>query len=115
VLDRVVATREPLLAPILLQIEVVSGLRRLERLGSLRDGELGTIMAVVQNLSIEYHWDDAWLARALEVARATGASRIYDSLYFACAESIGATLYTCDAAFVRGFRDPPSNIVLVEG
>jgi predicted nucleic acid-binding protein len=79
----------------------------------LADGELEELLAAVADFSIEYQWDDAWLDRALEIARSIGASRIYDSLYLACAEANNATLYTCDASFVQAFGTAPSNIRLV--
>jgi len=51
--------------------------------------------------------------RALEIARSIGASRIYDSLYLACAEAYGFTLYTCDESFARAFDGSPNGLTLV--
>lgn len=111
-LHNVLESNEEVFAPSFLRIEFLSGLRRLERRGSLGLGELEEMLAVVADFPINYRWDDVWLDRALAIAREIGASRIYDSLYLACAEAFEATLYTCDGAFAGSFRAPHPNIHL---
>lgn len=110
---RIVRSRESIYAPVLMASEFISTVRRLERLRRLTRGEADDRMAFFRRIPIEYQWDDAWLDRALDIAREIGASRIYDSIYLACAEAFDATLYTCDEAFADSFRSPHPNIRLV--
>lgn len=90
-------------APYLLQGEFVSTVRSLERRGLMSPERSREALEAFWALPIRYDWDSAWVPRALEIARSIGASRIYDSLYLACAESYGFTLYTCDESFARAF------------
>lgn len=104
-----------MVAPVLLQAEFVSSVRKLERRGQLSRDTAEYALRDFHALPIRYYWDDDWVPRALEIARSIGASRIYDSIYLACAESYGFVLYTCDASFVRAFRTPPPVLQLVAG
>lgn len=101
------------MAPYTLQAEFLSTIRGLERRARLSRGQAESIISDFWALPIRYDWDSAWVPRALEIARAIGASRIYDSLYLACAESYGFTLYTCDESFARAFGVQPPGLTLV--
>jgi predicted nucleic acid-binding protein len=113
-LATLVADAEDLIAPTLLQVEFGSTLRRLERLGKFTRTEADEVWRAFRDLPIVYRWDDAWVERAFEIARSIGASRIYDSLYLACAESASGALYTCDASFVRAFGVTSHHVHLVQ-
>lgn len=103
-----------MLAPYHLQIEFSASLSGLERRGRISRRAADVAFSTFEALPITYNWDEAWVRQAIELARAIGASRTYDSLYLACAEASGATLYTCDAAFARAADRLSSAIVLVE-
>lgn len=92
---------DSIVAPYHLQIEFSASLTGLERRRRISRYAADVAFSTFEALPITYGWDDAWVRRAIDIARAIGASRTYDSLYLACTESQGATLYTCDAAFAR--------------
>lgn len=100
-------------APVHLQVEFSAAVRSLERRGQISRAEGDEVFELFLAIFIEYLWDDTWVRRAIEIARAIGASRTYDSLYLACAEAQGATLYTCDAAFARAASRLSSAVELV--
>lgn len=105
---------ERIVAPYHLQIEFSGALRHLERRRLMPLGEGDHTFRTFESLPINYNWDDAWVRRAIDIARAIGASRTYDSLYLACAESLDATLYTCDAAFARACEGFSDRVVLLD-
>ena len=105
---------EEIVAPYHLQIEFSATLRSLERRGLTPLDEGDRTFRAFESLPITYNWDDAWVRRAIDIARAIGASRTYDSLYLACAESLDATLYTCDGAFARAASRTSPVIVFVD-
>ncbi len=112
-LARLTEAASLIVAPYVLQGEFVSTVRGLERRGRFARGVADRIIDDFWSLPIRYDWDPAWVPRALEIARSIGASRIYDSIYLACAESYGFTLYTCDESFARAFDNPPEGLDLV--
>ncbi|MBI2767630.1 MAG: type II toxin-antitoxin system VapC family toxin [Chloroflexi bacterium] len=98
----------------LLQSEFASNLRSLHRRGVIDTEARVSLWRAFRLLPIEHGWNDAWIERALEIAEAAGQSKIYDSLYLACAEAFGIELLTCDASFVRALgANPPSPVRLV--
>jgi predicted nucleic acid-binding protein len=113
-LDDWLDSGELIVAPYHLQIEFSATLRSLERRRLMTQEEADATFHTLESLPIEYNWDDAWVRRAIQIARSIGASRTYDSLYLACAESHGARLYTCDAAFARACGHVSSAIVMVD-
>lgn len=104
-----------MLAPYLLQSEFASATLSLERRGQLLRQERLEAWATFRSLEIEYRWDDAWVDRAIEIADGAGQSRVYDSLYLACAEAYGFDLLTCDASFVRALGPNPPGVVRLVG
>jgi predicted nucleic acid-binding protein len=112
-LDHLTESRALIVAPYLLQSEFISTVRSLERRGRLDPVLANRIIDDFWALPIRYDWDSAWVTSALQIARSIGASRIYDSIYLACAESYGFTLYTCDESFVRAFDALPPSVNLI--
>jgi predicted nucleic acid-binding protein len=89
------------LAPHLLDIEVLSALRRLlagQRIDSHRTEQLLTGLA---ELPAERYPHTPLLARIWELRNNFTA---YDAAYIALAEETGAILYTCDAKLAKGHR-----------
>ncbi|HKS90448.1 MAG TPA: type II toxin-antitoxin system VapC family toxin [Tepidiformaceae bacterium] len=113
VLDQLQTAEASMAAPYLLQAEFVSTVRSLERRGIMSAEHGRDAITTFWGLPIRYDWDPAWVPRALEIARSIGASRVYDSIYLACAESYGFTLYTCDDSFARAFDVRPHALRLV--
>ena len=112
-LDSLTESGTLIVAPYTLHGEFVSTARSLERRGRLDAGRADGIISDFWALPIRYDWDPNWVPRALEIARSIGASRIYDSLYLACAESYGFMLYTCDESFAHAFAAAPPGLHLV--
>lgn len=85
-------------APHLLDVEVVSALRRLVRDGSLDDEEAQAAIGDLMALDLQRHSHEALLERAWDLrANVT----IYDAAYVALAEALDATLLTCDSKLAR--------------
>jgi predicted nucleic acid-binding protein len=103
-LDRLTERAERLAAPTNVTLEFMSAVRQAERRGALQPQRGDVVIARLQALNVEFRWEDRWLPRALEVARAANLSAIYDPIYLACAESYGWPLYTCDRKFEAAMR-----------
>jgi predicted nucleic acid-binding protein len=85
-------------APHLLDVEVVSTLRRLVRDGSLDEEEAQAAIVDLMALDLQRHSHEALLERAWALrANLT----IYDAVYVALAEALDATLLTCDSRLAR--------------
>ncbi len=92
--------RTELVAPPLLAIEFGSSLRGLAARGRLTAVEARTCWSAFRDLGVALHFEIAWVERASEIAAAAGLSKVYDSIYLACAEALDAELVTCDEKFV---------------
>lgn len=103
-----------MVAPYLLQVEFRAAARSLERRGLMSRAEGERAISLFRLPPIRYSWDEVWPDRVMDIARSIGASRIYDSLYLACAEANEATLYTCDASFVRACGATSRHLRLVQ-
>jgi predicted nucleic acid-binding protein len=92
---------DSLIVPHLLDVEVVSALRRLtigQRIDAHRSEQLLTGLA---NLPAERFEHTPLLRRMWELRNNFTA---YDAAYIALAEATGSTLYTCDAKLRKGHR-----------
>lgn len=85
---------EDLHAPHLLDVEVLSALRRLVGSGDLLPGRAEEAIQDLGLLRIIRHSHLDFLTRAWELRQNFTA---YDAMYLALAESLDATLITCDA------------------
>jgi predicted nucleic acid-binding protein len=85
-------------APHLLDVEVVSVLRRFVRDGSLDEEEAQAAIGDLLALDLERHSHEALLERAWDL-RANVTT--YDAVYVALAEALDATLLTCDRRLAR--------------
>ncbi len=85
-------------APHLLDVEVVSALRRFVRDGSLDEEEAQAAIGDLMALDLERHSHEALLERAWNL-RANVTT--YDAVYVALAEALDATLLTCDSKLAR--------------
>lgn len=84
---------EDLHAPHLLDVEVVSALRRLVRTGELTAPRAEDAVDDLRLLLLARHGHEDLLARAWELRENVTA---YDAVYIALAEALDATLVTCD-------------------
>lgn len=94
-------------APHLLDVEVVSALRRFVRDGSLDDEEAQAAIGDLLALDLQRHSHEALLERAWALRANVTA---YDAVYVALAEALDATLLTCDSRLARA----PSTKMRVE-
>lgn len=95
VADRVLAPRESLHAPHLIDLEIAQVLRRWERTGALTPLRGEEALADLADLPLARYPHQLLLARVWSLrANATA----YDAAYLALAEALGATLVTRDAA-----------------
>ena len=93
--------------PHLLDVEVVSALRRLVRDGSLDHEDAEAAIGDLMALDLQRHSHEALLERAWAL-RANVTT--YDAVYVALAEALNATLLTCDSKLARA----PGSEVRVE-
>ena len=94
-------------APHLLDVEVLSAIRRHVLSGRLSPAAAGGAVDAVRELAVVRHGHDLLLERALELRDSVTA---YDGVYVALAEILGATLVTGDRRLSRaaGLRCPVS-------
>jgi predicted nucleic acid-binding protein len=86
---------ENLHAPHVLDVEVLSALRRLVRMGDLPAARAEEAIEDLQLLLLARHGHDDLLPRAWELRQNITA---YDAVYVALAEALDAALVTCDRA-----------------
>jgi predicted nucleic acid-binding protein len=101
-----IRTDADIIAPYLLQSEFASGIRGLEARNRIDEWERQRSWFTFRRLDIDYRWDDSWVERALEIAAEAGLSKVYDSIYLACAEAYGFELLTCDVRYARATHHP---------
>ena len=85
-------------APHLLDVEVVSALRRFVSDGSLDDDEAQEAIGDLMALDLQRHSHEALLERTWALRANITA---YDGVYVALAEALDATLLTCDGRLAR--------------
>lgn len=98
-----------LVAPQLLRYEVANAVRQLVRRGHLLSPEAAVAFSGFADLEIGFVDSPGWPERAFLIAQQFGHGAIYDAIYLACAEDLGAELWTRDRRFVESFGDarPP--------
>lgn len=85
-------------APHLLDVEVLSALRRFERSGEVPPGKVEQARADLLALPLERHPHTILVQRAWDLRRTVSA---YDAMYVALAELLEAPLLTRDARLAR--------------
>jgi predicted nucleic acid-binding protein len=93
-----VARSDELHAPHLLDVEVLSCLRRLQRADEFTDERGWQMLQALYELDVERHAHDDLLPRAWELRQNTTA---YDAMYLALAEALRAPLLTLDERLAR--------------
>ena len=84
--------------PHLVDVEVLSVLRRFAREGVIDEGEAESAVHDLLALDLQRHSHEALLERAWVLRKNVTA---YDAMYVALAEALSATLVTCDARLAR--------------
>jgi predicted nucleic acid-binding protein len=84
--------------PHLLDVEVVSALRRLARDGSIEAAEVAGVLDDLRALDLQRHAHEPLLDRVWALRENVSA---YDATYLALAEALDATLVTCDVRLAR--------------
>ena len=92
---------EDLHAPHLLDVEVISALRRLVRGGEVKADRASAAIDDLQLLRISRHGHVDLAPRVWELRQNLTA---YDAVYLALAESLDATVVTCDHPLARASR-----------
>ena len=80
--------------PHLLDVEVTQALRRCAATRVIDDGDATRALLALRDLDLERHSHEALLDRAWTLRRNVS---VYDAVYVALAEALGAVLLTCDA------------------
>jgi predicted nucleic acid-binding protein len=105
--------RVQLVEPAILFQEFANAAWLLQRRGLLLATEVDRRLAELEAMPLQVIDDPGWVARALAVARRFGQPRIFDAIYLACADDLGAELWTCDRRFVNSFGAArPANLKL---
>ena len=97
---RLVASDEDLHAPRLLASEVANAVWRKARLGEVERSRAGALIAMVPAMPVRWHMDEEVCADAIRLAL-THDRPVYDCMYLALAQRIGALLITSDRRFVN--------------
>ena len=92
---------EPLVAPHLLDVEVVSALRGLVAGGRIEAHRIQEILERLSDFPAERHPHLSLLQRAWELRH---NFTVYDAVYIALAEATGGVLYTTDEKLRKGHR-----------
>lgn len=95
------AAGEGLLAPHVLDLEVVSAIRRLAGMRKISADRLDRIFSEFSVFPVRRYPHAPLLRRIWELRHNFTA---YDAAYIALAEATGATLYTCDSKLATGHR-----------
>jgi predicted nucleic acid-binding protein len=94
-------TGDRVIAPHLLDIEVLSALRSLAAARRIDTYLTGNMLAELEILPVQRQSHTLLLRRVWELRHNFTA---YDAAYIALAEATGAVLYTCDAKLATGHR-----------
>lgn len=92
---------EHVIVPYLLDIEVMSALRKLAAAGRIDARDSDKYLEIFTRLPMERYPHDSLLGRIWELRHNFTA---YDAVYIALSEMTGATLYTNDAKLRKGHR-----------
>lgn len=92
----------PLCAPSLIDVEVASALRRLERAGRIDASRAVDLVDALARSPIDRFPHEPILRRAWQWRHDVSA---YDAIYVALAEALGATLWTADRRLARRVED----------
>lgn len=87
-------------APRLMASEVASSLWRKARMGELERNSVGALLAQVPNMPVRWGADETLSADAVRLALALNHP-VYDCIYLALAQRIGAVLVTADSRFAK--------------
>ncbi|MFN0148973.1 MAG: type II toxin-antitoxin system VapC family toxin [Dehalococcoidia bacterium] len=102
-----------LFAPTILRQEFANAAWKLERRGRITRDEVDIWIATLDEMGITFVEQIRYIPTALATARRFGQPRIFDAIYLACADDLGAELWTCDRRFVNSFgAERPSNLKL---
>ena len=99
--EELIPEEGPMLAPDLLDMEVLSAFRNLARGKWIDSHQMGQILDTLAVLPVDRC---AHLGLAERVWELRHNFTVYDAAYIALAELSGATLYTCDAKLRKGHR-----------
>ena len=100
--SHLIDTGAAIIEPVLVLYEVSSALRRKVAKGQLTEDEAAEAISKFQFLSSTFSIsaeDRRRLQRAWDMASAYGLNRVYDSVYLALAEELGAECWTADTRF----------------
>jgi len=99
--EELVSDDGPMLAPHLLDLEVLSAFRNLAHGKRIDSHQMGQILEMLAALPVERC---PHLGLAERVRESWPNFTVYDAAYIALAEVSGGTLYTCDAKLRKGHR-----------
>lgn len=94
---------EELHAPALIYYEVASGLRKSVAGGRMRPDELATAVALAEAVPLTIH-PRSDLVQVIGLAGQLERRSVYDAVYVALAESLGATVVCLDGPLYRNAR-----------
>lgn len=90
-------------APRILRQEFYNAVRRLETRRKVDRQAADWAIGVFEGINVTLLDRPDWIERALATSRRFNQSGIFDAIYLACADDLGAELWTYDGSFVRSF------------
>lgn len=111
VLERWIQQSTDMVAPILIDYEMGSVLRKVAARGLISADEARERLHLLEVLPIRRLHPPFLLQRAWAIATRYGLYTIYDASYAALAEHLGVRLYTCDKAFISALGGESDMIV----
>ena len=109
---RLAASDEDLHAPRLLASEVANAVWRKARLGEVERSRAGALIATVPSMPVGWHMDEELGADSIRLALAHDRP-VYDCVYLALAQRIGALLVTADRRIVNAMSQTEHGDIVV--
>jgi predicted nucleic acid-binding protein len=101
--EAVLRKAHTIFGPTVLRQEFYNAVHRGVRRGTMSADAAVRCITRFTDANIQESYQPEWIARAYEVAQRFRQPRIFDAIYYVCAEDLGVELWTADRKFVETF------------